>query len=345
MNRSRILFLFLFLCYFTLNSKSAQGLEAMIQVLEAPVFSQKNKEATVVEYRKKGDIIKVFPSLDLSYDPSAMYQTEYVNEEFIPVIDKRGQLSFMLSEHLFIFFEDSREFQQKTPSFDPTDYRLSEPLPKNYPFKKTRSLRSQIGFGINHFIFENYPYPEDYSKKGFVSQYELSYSIFKVHSPRDIQHFFLGGHLSYKKHSNTFYFSSVSSKREAREEGHKFAIGPSFIYDFYKRSHYDLSLGGHLSFIFYETLSITQKTNREEENKKFWGQSLSFSLIPQVQFKNFWNSLDLILGGKMEYSLGSYLRNDDVSTYPTWWRSRAEESFWTRPTVNLGLFLSLQSFD
>ena len=332
-------FKFSLLFLFQINPLFA--LEAVVKVLEAPVFSKEEKNSKVVEYRKKGEVIKIFPQKKILFLSDSDVEIFLEKNEFIPIIDKSGQKSYILANHLFILFENSQEFQETARIRDDTDYRLNEPLPTSYPLGSSHTHRSQITLGLNHFIFENYPYPEDYSRKGFLTQSEFVYSLFKMTPPSFHQRLFWGGHLSYKTHSNSFYFLS---KRRADEKGHKLGIGPSVMYDAYKANNHQLSILGNLSYIFYETLFITQQTSEQEESKRFWGQSLSLSFTPQWQIKHFLGGLDLILGAKMEYVMGSYLRTKEKSRYPIWWRSTGEEKFWTKPSVNLGFFCGLQSF-
>jgi len=49
--------------FFILFSAEALALEAVVTVLETPMFKTKSYDAPVVQYLRKGDIIKVHPSI------------------------------------------------------------------------------------------------------------------------------------------------------------------------------------------------------------------------------------------------------------------------------------------
>ncbi len=59
--------------------------------------------------------------------------TAFLEDEFIPTLDRQGNTVYVLSEHIFVYFNDAREYKQRVIAKDPTDYRLEEPLPKKIP--------------------------------------------------------------------------------------------------------------------------------------------------------------------------------------------------------------------
>ena len=188
---------------------NAFALEAVVTVLETPLFKTNSHNSEIVQYLRKGDIIKIHPSLanerdmeqfspdktkhakilekmrrnyDEEQDPlfNGKENHEYrVEDNFIPTLDRRGHIAYVLSAHLYIFYEDSREFNQITSKKDPTDYRLEEPLPTNYPFMKTRSLRSQFIIGFTQPNYQSYNYPDEFKAKGYTTPLNLNYTYLK----------------------------------------------------------------------------------------------------------------------------------------------------------------------
>src|SRR6478672_9718970 len=53
----------IFFFLLVLISFNAFALEAVITVLEAPLFSDKDYDAPVVQYLRKGDVLKIHPSV------------------------------------------------------------------------------------------------------------------------------------------------------------------------------------------------------------------------------------------------------------------------------------------
>ena len=84
---------------------------AKVSVLEAPLFQELDHHSKVVQYLRRGEEIEVYPKKE--------------NQLFWKTIDKNGNDSFILGEHIQVYFDDRRElnFQRR---IDNTDYRLEE---------------------------------------------------------------------------------------------------------------------------------------------------------------------------------------------------------------------------
>ena len=115
-SKSRFYLLFTLL----ILSLQASALEGMITVLEAPVWKKPNASSTIVQYLRRGDTVTIV-------------DTPVMNSNFVPIWDNLKNYAYIQAKHVKAFTADSRELNTKSLNQDPTDYRMDEPIPSNYP--------------------------------------------------------------------------------------------------------------------------------------------------------------------------------------------------------------------
>ena len=86
--------------------------------------------------------------------------------------------SFILKKHIKIDFKNNSELSFKMVK-DSTDYRLEEPLEKNYPFNSSKMRRGSIGFSIGTPLNSRYNYNKKITHESFNNQYRLKSSYSK----------------------------------------------------------------------------------------------------------------------------------------------------------------------
>lgn len=106
--------------FFSIMSQLAFSLEGMITVLEAPVWKKPSESSTITQYLRRGDTVTI---ADLPV----------INSDFVPIWDSLTNTAYIHTKHLKIFTADAKELQTKSLNQDPTDYRMDEPIPSNYP--------------------------------------------------------------------------------------------------------------------------------------------------------------------------------------------------------------------
>ena len=117
-----------------LLSFCAYSLEGIITVLEAPAWKRPNQSSVIVQYFRKGDTVTI---IDIPI----------TNSRFIPVWDKLAKPAFIDAKHVKVYTADTTELRTKSLNQDPTDYRLDEPLPDNYPI--SHKQEGNIWYKIN----------------------------------------------------------------------------------------------------------------------------------------------------------------------------------------------------
>lgn len=348
----------------------AHALDAVITVLEAPVFKDKSYDAPVVQYFRKGDVIRIHPSVGNSremdqYAPSKqklekyrnelkaktdytedkLFQGEdkntfYIEDEFIPTVDRAGNIAYVLSEHVFVYFNDAREFDQRIPRKDLTDYRLEEPLPRNYPLPTKNGYRGQFLLGIMQPNTESYPYNANATTKGYDSPVEGNITMLRMAPGKYEERLFIGGTANFRTYENNF---TLSSARYTEERNYKFGLGPTISYDAFKGNDNRINLSGTILVNFYDRLDITQRSATATDTRSYQALSIAPRFNLQYHRKQVFPDLDFVLGTTFEVTPATTFRAKNAGSQRTWWQAVGDDKFTTRTTYTLGGYVGIQS--
>lgn len=355
------------LLFFSVNT---YALEAVVTVLETPMFKYRSYEAPVVQYLRKGDIIKVHPSLandpslnihspspkklaelkkelkeSPEYNQDPLFRgedenTSYLEDEFIPTLDRQGNEVYVLSAHIYVYFNDSREFNQTITKKDPTDYRLEEPLPKNYPLENPTGYRGQFIIGVAQPNYESYPYQDSFKRKGYNSPIDLNLTLMRKAPGNYNDRLFLGGTLNLRSYKNTFTFHD---KRYSEEAGIKFGLGPTISYDAFKGEKNRINLSLTVMVNLIDQLKVTQSSNLTTESRTYKAFSLAPRINLQYHRKEVLPEIDFVLGTSMEAATPASFRAQDGAGEASWWQHLGNDKFTTATQFSLSGYLGIQS--
>lgn len=361
---------FLICLIFMLISSKSEALEAVVTVLETPMFKYRSYEAPVVQYLRKGDVIKIHPSIandreiekyapspdkreslqkklkqsaEYSQDPLFRGENEntaYLEDEFIPTLDRQGNTVYILSEHIFVYFNDNREFDQKISKRDPTDYRLEEPLPTFYPLKTPSGYRGQFLIGLTQPFFESYNYRESIKTKGYTTPIDLNMTMLKQAPGKYQERLFIGGSLNLRTFSNTYSFQGG---RLSKEEWTRLGIGPTISFDAFKGEKNRINLSSTITVNLLDRLDISQSQGEIEDARIYNGYSIVPRLALQYHRKQILEDLDFVLGTSMEMAAATSFHAKNAGRQTTWWRNLGNDKFTSRTTFSLGGYVGIQS--
>lgn len=351
-------------------SFEAFALDAVVTVLETPLFKDKSYNAPVVQYLRKGDVIKIHPSVandrrmnefaptpqklkilrermkeSPEYNEDPLFTGEedntfYIEDEFIPTLDRQGNRAWVLSEHIYVYFGDSREFEQRVASNDPTDYRLEEPLPTNYPLETVSGYRGQVVMGVTQPYFESYPYRQNIKRKGYNSPIELNLTFLRS-APGDYNdRLYIGGTFGFKTFSNSYTFSD---RRFAEERNYKVGFGPTISYDAFKGDKNRINLSGTILVNLLDRFQIKQSLDDKEESRLYAGYSVAPKLSVQYHRKRIFPDLDFVLGSSIEMSFASSYQAKDGASEATWWNNLGADKFNVGTLFTVGGYIGIQS--
>lgn len=349
---------------------SAEALDAVVTVLEAPLFKHKSVDAPVVMYKRKGDIIRIHPSVanDSRFDHLApsreklkavrkrlrespeytedeLFRGEKANtyslrDEFIPLLDRQGKEVYILSSHIYVYFEDERELGQEVSTYDPTEYRIQEPLPEKYPLIQPSGYRGDVTLGFTQPYSEAYPYREKARTKGYSNPVDFNITLLRAH-PKDKQdRLFWGGNFQVKYYENSFSFNDGF---RAQEKATKLGLGPYLSYDAFKGVRHRLNLFGVVNFYLFNQLNVSQSTPSGSDTRNYRTFSLSPKFGLQYHRKQILKDVDFVIGTAVEYDPPSRFAAQDGAQLEALWQKPGTDIFTTRSTLNLSGFLGFQS--
>lgn len=360
-------FIILFLC---LVSVKAFALEAVVTVLETPMFKYRSYDAPVVQYLRKGDVIKIHPAVgnDQKYDEYAPNpqkladlkqklknspeynqdklfrgedeNTAFIEDEFIPMLDRQGNTVYVLSDHIYVYFNDSREFKQTFSKTDPTDYRLEEPLPRKYPLRTPTGLRGQFILGLTQPYYESYPYKDPIKRKGYTSPVDMQLTFLKQAPGNYQERLFIGGSLSLRIFQNSYTFQD---RRYSEEKFVKLGLGPTISYDAFKSEKNRVNLSGTVIFNFIDRMYVTQSLDSLSEEREYAGNSLAPRISLQYHRKQILEDIDFVLGTAIEMTSATSYQAKNGAGQASWWQHLGSDKFTTRTTFALGGYIGVQS--
>jgi hypothetical protein len=350
----------------TFIETQASQFKAHVIALEAPVFRIEDATSPVIHYQRKGDEIIVHPEEfnETRYDylgsnitddekireneefnrnhPDPMFEEEINNisrnKKFVKIIDRLGRDAFILREHVEIDYKDTREFQQEKPPFDNTDYRIAEPLPRNYPLITPGGYRGSFTVGWGAQNETNYPYQENIKSKGYGFRTELN-GVWSKRAQFDKEkRFYHGGMLSYSSTYNKF----VTKSFESIEENQRLALGPYLSYDPFRNEKYTFTIYGSLLFHLRNSTDI--KINDVQEGNKsettYSANNFALKIGTFFQKDKITGDLDFITGFNFHFDPAHETKtNDNLNNN----RVLNNDSYTKDFTMELSLFLGLQS--
>lgn len=315
---------------------NAYALDAVVTVLEAPIFKSKDINSPVVQYARKGDIIKVDPSL-----LNQAHKSASLDDEFISTWDRQGNVTYVLAKHIYVYLENQKELEQEITQHDPTDYRLTEPLPKNYPFIKEGGLRVQFTAGAALPYQVNYPYESSVKAKGYSNPIDVNLAMLKRAPDDKNDRFYLGGVFNYRSFENNFY---LFNGRSSYERGMKFGIGPLASYDAFKGDKNRIVLYGSINFNFFNQLSITQESETASDKRTYRAMNFTPKFGVQYHRKNIYEGLDFVAGTAMEYESPANFAAQNGAHQDNWWKNEGSDTFRASSFYTLTGYLGLQSY-
>ncbi len=354
---------------FALVTLDALALEAVVTVLEAPVFREQNLNSQVVQYIRKGDVVNIHPAVanTKSFDQMAPNAEKYeslkqeitnqadwkdplfnktdvdiinINDQFIPIIDRMGKTSYVLSEHIYVYFKDSREFTQTSKKKDPTDYRLEEPLPPKYPLFTKSGYRGSLLFGFSQPYNESYPYQDAIKTKSYTNPMGINFGYLRQVSYDVQDRFYFGGNFNFKTFENTYSFKNA---RLSNERYVQFGIGPLIAYDAYKGTKDRINLSLSINFNPFSQLNISQYDSSNKESRLYRTYNFSSRLGLQYHRKNIVDMLDFVVGTSMDFESPATYQAQDGGGQSDWWQNLGADKFTTRAYFTLTGYLGLQA--
>lgn len=355
----------IFLSLFFLILK-AQAIEGTILVLDAPIFGTPDETAKVIQYYRKGNSIYIHPSeaikeryqdeiftkqreeFEMKEDDLLLTKKNiYIPKEtssFYKTIARSGREAYILKEHVLLVYKDKREFTQKVIQHDHTDYRIEEPLNRDYPFIVDRGYRSQVQFATGQPNYKAYPFRQNILDTSFNLIKEFNF-IFTHQAKGRL----LGGRLFFGAtggiHVSDLEF--VLTSQVAKQTNSRVYIGPILSYDMYRSLKHEMNIYTSLQFIIYDTMDIKIHDNSTGNGETRTYQS-PFSISPNIggsfNFKRSFFKFDTLLGFNLKGLLPKKYRANGVAENSELWNYASSADSFNQPLRGeLTYFISVRS--
>jgi hypothetical protein len=292
----------LLLLTFAQNLYSA---EAVVTVLQTPLFSKNKIDSRITQYVRKG--VKVFvhdkdiginPYKDNGYlDKDA---DAFQDEKFYKTFNKLGAETYIQKSHVKIIYNDHREYAEPIRPFklDPTDYRLSEPLPKGYPLSSGHPYRSYIALGTGPGQKDNYSYPEGITSENFTNRVGFQGAFSGNPDFDSTNRFFFG--VQYYGFNEQASFN-LSNGNKALETRYILGVGPYVAFDAVRTDDYKITIDGGITYN-YTTQSFIIQSSNADETRAFSGLFLTPRLGSFVEFSKVFGDADIIAKVELEFA-------------------------------------------
>ncbi|MFT6069557.1 MAG: hypothetical protein ACJAT2_001005 [Bacteriovoracaceae bacterium] len=303
-------------------SLSAFAGEAVVIVLETALYKEDDATSKVLQLARKNQTVWIhdreFGTSPLSPDYSSMNNATELqsikNESFLDsqrksgffeTMDRNGNTAFIKRSHVKLVYKDDREYLSNVNPFieDPTDYRLEEPLPRNYPFTDVDKRRAFIQSVFGPALRSRYEYEGNIAStdRSFRKGIALGYA--KKVSWDNENRFYLGGYGHILTSEANFTFSS-GEHDFTREISYQVSLGPYLSYDVHRQEKWLINVGGGFNvnwnrhFVKLSNISLQDVT----EERLFQG----FSISPRIFSEFHWRDvliedLDLVFGIDMQF--------------------------------------------
>jgi hypothetical protein len=335
---------------FTANLMAAEG---VIKVLEAPLFREENLQGQVVQYVRKGDKIYIHDSalrgedyvpMDTVFSDSEeiIERTPKRSSHFLATIDNQGRVAYIPKEYVDITYKDEREFQHPKFAKDPTDYRLKEPLPREYPIYSLTGVKMFVTLGLGPNPKNNYQYPSRIRSESFGQNFDVTSSL-QWKASRDYRdRFYFGGMIHLLRDQSRFELEGGT----AEEMEMKIGVGPYVSYDPFVSDNFKFTVYTSLLFNFYNLHAVSQTTDTGfKEGRAFSGTTFSprFGFI--VNFMDIspdrMDKLDFLIGTSLMSEYPRKLISREAPAIRNLWQAGAGDEI-NNAALTATVFVGLQ---
>jgi hypothetical protein len=343
-------FLIISLFAFSSHLMAAEG---VVKVLEAPLFREENLQGDVVQYVRKGDKIYIHDSALRGEDYVPMDTVFSDSEEiiernpkrgslFLATIDNQGRVAYIPKEYVDITYKDEREFHHSKFAKDPTDYRLKEPLPRDYPLYSPTGVKAFLTLGLGPNPKNNYQYPGRIKSESFGQNFDMTTSLHLKASKDYRDRFYYGGMLHLLRDQSRFELENGT----ADEIEMKIGLGPYISYDPFVSDNFKFTVYTSLLFNFYNLHAVSQSTDTGfKEGRAFSGTTFSPRFGFMVNFMDIspdrMEKLDFLIGTSLMTEYPRKLVSRDAPVIGNLWQKGAGDQI-NNAALTATVFVGLQ---
>jgi hypothetical protein len=327
---------------------SVHAIDAVVTVLETPLFEAPDQDSKILQYLRKGDVLGLHPSVkknnryhqlgpDATSDeelyqntyqeyqnefPDPLFKNEIYNfqegDEYVLTVTKRKRPAYVKRSHIHIYYETAKELSQEKLSYDPTDYRINEPLPKDYPFIKPSGHRGFFSIGTGTYNRSYFPTPGTVVGQSTGNRADIMFAWSSQIEFDDSKRLFFGALINYTNMSRTLQYAD----RELQEGLTQFSLGPHLNYEAFRTDEYVWSLQLSMTANLINKLTITQQDSLDTEERVY--SKMNFSARTGVMYqrkKVYQDFLDFVVLATMHFEPPTEFSTNSTGGNSSWWNN------------------------
>lgn len=325
---------------------SILALEAQVIVLEAPLLSEPSLKSKVLQRVRKGKNLVIHregitkSSWEMNYNLNSNgdpLKEEKEDVEFLKTFTRSGLDAWVPKKYVKVIYNDDRESElQMNPyaKYDPTDYRIEEPLPKGYPLVIQDKARAAISFGMGPASKSGFNYGSNVLEEDIGNRYSFVTTYTKKIDFDDFDRFYFGGIVQIHGQRSVYF---ISNDRTAQETHGEIGIGPYISYDVYRTTDRSLSTYGAFTYNLHR-YSVEQATlNGQFEERLFNGYSITPKLGFNYSIRDIIpeSKVDLVMGAETNFNLPYTLVTNTEGTIENFWNDSNQVDFPLSATFSL----------
>jgi len=339
--------------FFILFSNVALAGRGLVITHEAPLLPKESFDTRPVQHVRKGQVIyihdKHFGLADYQVtfsgyidegSPEYNRVADGVDKEgFFQTLDKTGQIAYIEKQYVKLIYKDEREKQSRLVPWehDPTDYRLEEPLPKNYPLYTVTGMKASAALSFGPARKLNYPFTRDIVRETYSGRFGGEFTFARKIAFDKYDRFYFGGMGHVYTAFNEFFLENGFQAEEFYAE---LGAGPMISYYFFRGEDWGASLNSGIT-INWQRVLVSQSGNGESEERIYSG----FIFTPKFQLlltrSNLVPEIDLLLGANFQFNIDTQLTSGQTIQINELWQ---ENDSYVVPTGGvMSLFIGVHS--
>lgn len=322
------LFLASLVLFFT---EAAFSYDAIVIVFEAPLLKEPSLNSKVLQTLKKGSRV---------YVPNELGNRGEL-PDFVQTYDRVGNTVYIPAKYIKVITNDLTENETPIayPKHDPTDYRLEEPIPSTYPFDNTSFFRVSVALSLGSNTKSPYSYNSTFARQDFSEESGARFNLTKKVQFDNYDRFYFGIFGAITTCNNSINFQNNNYSKENRS---LIRVGPVATYDFFKSSHYRMSLGTGFTYNYHKSSLKMSAPNGDSEERLFTGYSLSPFASSVIQMMDVFPETDLIGGADFNLFLPHSQKSSDAINVPTLWGANATNQISAGAKPQVSFFIGAQ---
>jgi hypothetical protein len=240
-------------------------------------------------------------------------------------MDKNGRKAYILKDHVKLVYNDEREFEEPINAYkkDPTDYRIQEPIPKNFPFVVNEMYRSGLDVTYGPNMKMAYQYNVSSIQATLSNRLGARFYYLKNANWDKQNRFYFGGLAQWSSSSAEY---DLTAGRSSAETTKQIGVGPHISYDLWRKERFRITSEGSLILSYTSRFVSQADANLEQtEEKTFTGLSLMPKLATTLSFRNITPGIDLVTGIEVQAYVPHKLTSNESSADSSLWNSASND--------------------